>query len=126
MPFSGPDAEAESRKVLEQIEAGTEPEDVQMRAHIFAQRPRQSLLQAFGRDFVDSLVALPTGQWRVLQSSAGWHIVRLDNFVPGRKVDLSEVSAQATQNWKDERRRILGIAATRDLGNNYVIRRDEQ
>ncbi len=125
VPFSGPDAEAESRKILQQIETGTEPEEVQMRAHIFAQRPRQSLIQAFGGEFIDSLVALPTGQWRVQQSSAGWHIVRLDNFVPGRKVDLSEVSAQATQNWKDERRRILGIAATRDLGKNFVIRHGE-
>ncbi len=74
---------------------------------------------------MDALVALPTGQWQVLPASDGWHIVRLDNFVPGRKVDLSEVSAQAAQTWKDERRRILAIAATRDLGKAYVIRRGE-
>lgn len=125
VPFSGEDAEAESRKVLQEIETGTEPEDIQVRAHIFAQRPRHTLVPSFGKEFVDALVALPKGQWQVLPAPDGWHIVRLDNFVPGRKVDLNEVSAQVAQTWKDERRRILAIAATRDLGKAYVIRRGE-
>ncbi|MDF2998475.1 MAG: hypothetical protein K0R27_4112 [Xanthobacteraceae bacterium] len=125
VPFSGANAEAESRTVLQEIISGTEPEDIQTRAHIFAQRPRQTLVPSFGKEFVDSLVGLPVGEWQVLPSATGWHIVRLDNFVPGRKVELSEVSVQVGQTWKDERRRVLAIAATRELGNNYVIRRDE-
>lgn len=125
VPFSGANAEAESRTVLQEIISGTEPEDIQTRAHIFAQRPRQTLVPSFGKEFVDSLVGLPAGEWQVLPSATGWHIVRLDNFVPGRKVELSEVSVQVGQTWKDERRRVLAIAATRELGNNYVIRRDE-
>lgn len=125
VPFTGPDAETESRTVLQQILSESEPEDVQTRALIFADRPRHTLEPSFGTAFVDALVALPKGEWRVLQSSDGWHVVRLDNFVEGRKVELKEVDAQATQTWKDERRRILGIAATRDLGKNYVIRRDQ-
>ncbi|QJP16346.1 peptidyl-prolyl cis-trans isomerase [Starkeya sp. ORNL1] len=125
VPFTGADAETQSRAVLQEILSGTEPEDVRMRAHIFGERPRHTLMPSFGQNFVDALVALPIGQWQTLQASDGWHIVRLDTFVPGRKVDLSEVSAQAVQTWKDERRRILAIAATRDLGKAYVIRRGE-
>lgn len=124
VPFTGPDAEAESREVLKQIEDGSEPEDVRMRAHVFAQRPRHTLEPSFGKAFTDALGTLGKGQWRVLQSSVGWHIVRLDGFVPGRKVPLDEVGSQATATWKDERRRVLAITATRDLGKAYVIRRD--
>lgn len=122
--FSGPEAEAEARAALGQILSGTEPEDIQMRANIFAQRPRPTLEPSFGQDFVDQLVALQAGGWKVLQAGDGWHVVRLDAFEQGRAVPLDEVGAQVAQTWKDERRRILGIAATRDLGKAYVIRRD--
>lgn len=125
VPFTGSEAETQSRAVLQEIETGSEPEDIRLRAHIFAQRPRHTLVPSFGQGFVDALVALPRGQWSVLPSPDGWHIVRLDTFIPGRKVELSEVSAQAVQTWKDERRRVLAIAATRELGKSYVIQRDE-
>ncbi|MGQ4274787.1 peptidyl-prolyl cis-trans isomerase [Terrihabitans sp. B22-R8] len=123
VPFTGPDAEAEARRVLEDIKAEREPEDIQNRAHLFAERPRLTLVPSFGQDFVDRLVTLEVGDWQVMESKDGWHIVRLDTFKPGRAVPLSEVDSQVTQSWKDERRRILAIAATRDLGTNYVIRR---
>ena len=125
VPFTGPAAEAEARAVLAQIEAGTESEDVQNRAHIFATRPRPSLEPSFGTPFVTALVTGPAGTWRVVPSAAGWHIVRLDSFVPGRAVPLEEVGSQVEQAWKDERRRVLAIAATRELGKAYVIRRDD-
>ena len=123
--IGGTEAEGEARAVLQQIEEGSEPEEVRLRAHIFAKRPRQSLEPAFGKPFVDALAALPIGKWWTVQSSVGWHIVRVDSIVPGRKVDLSEVATQVIAQWKDERGRVLGIAAIRDLGKSYVIRRGE-
>lgn len=125
VPFTGPNAEAQARETLEQIIAGTESDDVQNRALIFGERPRKSLEPSFGTPFVEALVALPPGEWRVLPSKDGWNVVRLDAYAPGHATDLDEVAAQATLAWKDERRRILGIAATRDLGKAYVIRRGE-
>lgn len=125
VPFTGANAEAEAKATVSEIQAGTEPQDVQMRAMIFAERPRQSLEPAYGKDFVDQLVALPKGQWQALKSTDGWEVVRLDTFTPGRRVELGEVAAQVAQAWKDEQRRIQGIAATRDLGNAYVIHRGE-
>jgi hypothetical protein len=123
VPFTGETAEADARRVLEEIKAEREPEDIRSRAHLFAERPLLSLADSFGTAFIDSLKAMTPGDWQVLASDDGWHIVRLDTVKPGRKVDLSEVEAQVAQTWKDERRRILAIAATRELGSNYVIRR---
>lgn len=125
VPFTGPDAEAESRKVLEEIRTGSETDEVRMRALIMARRPRPTLEVSFGKDFTEKLAALPRGEWQVLPSSQGWHVVRLDTFLPGHKVDLDSVRAQAELAWKDEERRILAIAATKELGKAYVIRRDE-
>lgn len=125
VPIGGLEAEGEARAILQQIEEGSEPEEVRLRAHIFAQRPRHTLDIAFGKPFVDALAALPIGQWQTLQSPVGWHIVRVDSFVPGRKVDLREVATQVIVQWKDERGRVLGAAAIRDLGKSYVIRRGE-
>jgi hypothetical protein len=123
--IGGLEAEGEARAILQQIEEGSEPEEVRLRAHIFAKRPRHTLEQAFGKSFVDELAALPIGKWQTLQSPLGWHIVRVDSNVPGRKVDLREVATQIISQWKDERGRILGAAAIRDLGKSYVIRRGE-
>lgn len=125
VPFIGPEAETEAKEILQQIETGSEPEDVRLRAHVFAKRPRHTLEAAFGKSFVEGLVALPTGKWTTLQSPAGWHIVRVDAFIPGRKADLREVATQVTSDWKDERGRVLGTAAVRDLGKAYVIRREQ-
>ena len=125
LPIGGAEAEEEARAVLQQIETGNEPEAVRLRAHIFPNRPRHSLEPAFGKTFVDALAALPVGKWETLQSQAGWHIVRVDSSRPGRKVDLREVQTQVIAQWKDERGRVLGTAAVRDLGKSYVIRRGE-
>ncbi len=125
VPFTGPEAETEAKEVLQQIETGSEPEDVRMRAHVFAKRPRHTLEAAFSKSFVDGLTALPTGKWTTLQSPAGWHIVRVDAVIAGRKVDLREIATQVVADWKDERGRVLGTAAVRDLGKSYVIRREQ-
>jgi len=125
VPIGGPEAEEDARGVLQQIETGSEPEAVRLRAHVFVHRPIQSLEPAFGKPFVDALSTLPIAKWEVLQSSVGWHIVRVDALRPGRKVDLSEVATQAIAQWQDERARMQGTAAIRDLGKSYVIRRGE-
>jgi hypothetical protein len=125
VPIGGAEAEEEARAILQQIETGSEPEAMRLRAHIFPNRARHSLEPAFGKPFVDALLALPIGKWEALQSPVGWHIVRLDSFRQGRKVDLREVQTQVIAQWKDERGRVLGTAAVRDLGKSYVIRRGE-
>lgn len=125
VPFTGPNAEAEARSALRQIESGKEPEEVRLRAQMFADRPRPALEAAFGRPFIEQLAALPSGQWQVLSSTSGWHVVRLDAVVAGRPAQLPEIQTQVVNEWKDERARMLGTAAIRDMEKSYVIRRGE-
>ena len=126
LPIGGPDAGDEAIKVLREIEAGEEPEAVRLRARAFPKRPRPALVDAFGSDFVERLVALPRGQWQTLQSSAGWHIVRLDNTHPGRAAALEDIREQVFSDAKQDRIRTAALATIRQLGKSYVIRRSDQ
>lgn len=125
VPIGGAEAEAEAKSILAQINAGEEPEEIRLRAHVFASRPRNSLEAAFGKPFVEQLAALPVGQWRTLQSPSGWHIVRFDSKAPGHAAALHEVETQLVNDWKDDRARVLGTAAIRAMGKSYVIRRND-
>lgn len=123
VPFGGPDAAIEAAEVARQIKSGDEPETVRLRAHVFAKRPRPALAEAFGKEFVDRLAALPRGEWQALQSSAGWHVVRLDDIQSGRQVALDEVMDQVLFDAKQERIRTAAVATIRQIGKSYVIRR---
>jgi hypothetical protein len=125
VPFTGPNAETEARSALQQIESGDEPDEVRLRAQVFADRPRPALDGAFGPSFTEQLAALPIGKWQVLSSPSGWHIVRLDSIVAGRRAQLPEIQTQIVNEWKDERARAMGTAAIRDMAKAYVIRRGE-
>jgi len=124
LPFTGADAEQKAKSILQEIETGEEREDVRLRTQIFARRPRATLEPAFGKAFVDALVASPRGKWTMLQSTRGWYVVRLDSFVPGRKIALKDIYSQVFADWKDETRRQMGTAAIRDMGKAYIIRQD--
>ncbi|MBY0562363.1 peptidylprolyl isomerase [Hyphomicrobium sp.] len=125
VPFTGPEAETQAKTTLQQIESGSEPEEVRLRAQIFADRPKPSLESSFGKTFVDQIAALPVGKWTALQSAAGWHIIRLDSFVPGHAVRMDEIQTQLINEWKDDRARRLGVAAIRDMAKAYVVKRGE-
>jgi hypothetical protein len=123
VPFGGPEAASEAAEVVRQIRSGDEPETVRLRAHVFAKRPRPALVEVFGNEFVDRLVALPRGEWQALQSPAGWHVVRLDDIQPSRQVALDEVMDQVHFDAKQERIRTAAVATIRQIGKSYVIRR---
>jgi len=124
VPFEK-DGEQEARAVLEQINTGSEPEEVRLRAHIFADRPRNSVEVAFGKDFIDGLTNMPQGEWRVIQSSSGWHIVRFEGGTTGPKTDIKDIETQLITDWKDDRARRTGISKLKELSKSYTIKRHD-
>ena len=123
VPIGGPETATEAANVLRQIQSGEEAEEIRLRARVFAKRPRTTIAEAFGNEFVDRLVALPRGEWQTLQSRSGWHIVRLDGVEGGHRVTLDEVMDQVLYDAKQERIRTAAVAAIREIGKSYVIRR---
>lgn len=111
----------DAETTLKQIDSGKEPESVRLRAHSFVDRPIDSLIGGFSRPFIDSLLALRVHQWQILQSTDGWHVVRLEGIVPVRRVDVAEVRDPLMQDWKQEQARARAVATVRNLGKAYVI-----
>src|SRR5262249_55516607 len=68
-----PTDEATARQQLEDIRAQRELEDLQRQTRAILGRPVASLAASFGEGFRDALLALPLGEWAVLQSKDGWH-----------------------------------------------------
>jgi PPIC-type PPIASE domain len=126
VPVGGPEAEAEAKELLRQVDAGEEPEEFRLKAHVFAKRPRHTVAGAFGNDFTERLVALPRVRWSVLQSTTGWHIVRVDNVEPGRRLAVDEIKDKLIEDMKQARIRAAAVAAIREMGKSYVIRRGDQ
>lgn len=120
------ESQAEAEEILRQIESGSEPESVRLRAHIFAKRPRDSLNETFGKEFVDELASSPLGKWRTMQSAEGWHIVRLDVIDPGKRATIDDVRSALAGDWQQERARALAIEQVREMGKSYVIRRADK
>jgi len=115
------DSEADADAALKEINEGREPESLRLRAHSFADRPLNSLIGAFSQKFIDALVTLPMHHWQKLQSTDGWHIVRVEATVPVRRVDVAEVRDPLTQDWKQAQARARAVATVRKMGKDYVI-----
>src|SRR5215467_3351088 len=86
-----PADEAAARRQLEDIRAERESADLQKQTRAILARPVASLAASFGEPFRDALLALPPGEWNVLQSKEGWHVVRLDSRRPGQPAEFNDI-----------------------------------
>jgi len=125
VPVGGPESQAEAEDILRQIETGSEPESIRLRAHTFVQRPRGSVELVFGKDFVAKLTALPLHKWQALPSPEGWHLVRLEKVVPSRAVTIDEVRGPLVGDWQQERGRERAVQTVQDMGKSYVVKRSD-
>src|SRR3981189_720893 len=78
-----PTDEITAQRQLADIEGQHESEDLQKQTRAILGRPVASLAASFGERFRDALLTLPLGEWKILQSKDGWHVVRLDSRRPG-------------------------------------------
>ncbi|UFZ07131.1 peptidyl-prolyl cis-trans isomerase [Bradyrhizobium ontarionense] len=114
--------EATARQQLEDIRGQRESEELRDQTRVILGRPVASLAGGYGEGFRDGLLKMPTGDWSLLQSNDGWHVVRLDAREPGTPAKLEDVRDEAAKIWHtDETRRQAWDAVTR-LKANYTIR----
>jgi parvulin-like peptidyl-prolyl isomerase len=72
-----------------------------------------------------SVLALPLGQWSVLQSKEGWHVVRLDSRREGVPASLAKVRDEAARMWHTEETRKRAWEAVNRLKTSYAVRYEE-
>jgi hypothetical protein len=72
----------------------------------------------------DALLAMPEGQWNLLQSKDGWHVVRLDSRRPGAIASFESVRDEATKIWHTEETRNRAWEAVKRLKASYQVRNE--
>jgi len=120
-----PTDEITAKKQLEEIQAEHESDDLQKQTRAVLGRPVASLAPSFGEGFRDALLALPLGEWKVLQSKDGWHVVRLDSRRPGVLANLDDVRDEAIRIWLTDETRKRAWEAVSRLKSAYNIRYEQ-
>ena len=120
-----PTDEATARRQLEDIREQHESEELQRRTRAILARPVASLAPSFGEGFREGLLALPLGEWAVLQSKDGWHVVRLDSRRQGELATLDSVRDEAARIWHTDETRKRAWEAVSRLKASYSVRYEE-
>jgi hypothetical protein len=119
--FTPPTDEATARRELAEIETQSESSELQGKTRAVLGRPVASLAPSFGEGFRDALLAAPIGQWTVLQSKDGWHVVRLDARRPGEAARFEDYVEQVDQSWRTDQSRIQAWEAVNRLKTSYRV-----
>ncbi len=114
--------QATAQRQLEDIRAQRESEELRDQTRAILGRPVASLAGAFGQSFSDGLQKLSLGEWSLLQSKDGWHVVRLDSREPGTLAKLDDVRDDAAKMWHTEETRKQAWEAVTRLRANYKVR----
>ena len=114
-----------AQRQLEDILGQHEAEDLQKQTRAILGRPVTSLAASFGEGFRDGLLALTQGQWSILQSKDGWHVVRLDSRRPGALAAFDSVRDEVAKIWHTEETRKQAWDAVGRLKANYKVRYEQ-
>ena len=117
--------QATADRALEDIVQQHESEELQQQTRAFLGRPVGSLAASFGENFRDALLMMPQGQWKVLRSKEGWHVVRLDSRRQGKLANLDSVRDEAARLWHTEETRKLAWEAVNRLKTSYQVRYEQ-
>jgi hypothetical protein len=85
--------------------------------------PSADIERAFGRQFAQTLVAIPTGAWRgPVASTYGLHLVRVSERVQPHTPSLGEVRELVTRDWQRDEMAAANERYFESLRARYVVR----
>ncbi|WFU75119.1 peptidylprolyl isomerase [Bradyrhizobium sp. CB2312] len=113
-----------AQRQLDDITQQRESEELQKLTRAILGRPVESLSASFGDNFRDGLLAMPEGEWKLLQSKDGWHVARLDSRQAGNLASLDSVRDEAARNWHTEETRKRAWEAVKRLKASYQVRNE--
>lgn len=96
--------------------------EIEAGLRVFEKRPRESMVQTYGQDLTDALVAAPVGKWVALQHGRDWRVMRLDAVIAPKPADFEVLSGVALQDWRDEAASQRRTEAVRALEKQFVVR----
>lgn len=79
--------------------------------------------RTFGTEFADELAELPVGVWQgPLESAYGYHLVRVEEKLPGRTPSLAEVRNAVERDWSAAQAEELNEAFYEAARKRYTVR----
>jgi hypothetical protein len=120
--LTGNASEEAARTLVARLNSGASPSDAQGGMRVLKDLPRNSLVQAYGEEFVASLDAAPKNEWRILESTTGPHAVRVDSVTPAVPADFEKVGGAVLQDWIDATMAAQREAAVLAMEKRYTVK----
>ncbi len=119
--LAGDNSESGMRAFVEQLNKGAGGE-LNAGLRVFKGRPRDTVVQSYGADFVKSLETASAGEWRALTSRDGWRAVRLDSLGAAKPAAFETLQSVVAQDWTDFAMAEQRTQAVRTLAQKYKVR----
>jgi len=88
----------------------------------YRDRGTDFLGKEFGPQFAQAVAKLPTGSWQgPIESGFGWHLVFVDNAIPGRVPDFEEIEPDVKTAWLGEQKALAWEKAYQEMRANYTV-----
>jgi hypothetical protein len=100
--------------------------DALLLGHVPTPYPRQTpdqLRAAFGDDALSRLQALSPGEWTVVRTRRGWHVIGLDAAYPAQQADFAALRDAIEEDWRRDQQLRLAANMIRGMRANYEVRR---
>lgn len=114
--------EATARRQFADMQAERESADLRDRTRVFPNRPIDTLAQSFGESFRTALLAMPIGEWHVIEAKDGWRIARLDAHRPAVPASFEAVQDEVRKMWGTDETRRRAWEAVNRLKLNYTVK----
>jgi hypothetical protein len=122
--FPDDTSEAALRDFATALNSGA-PGDAKAGLRVFKGRPQSNLDQSYGADFVKALEASQAGEWRVIPSKAGLHVMRLQFITPPKPAAFESLGGMVMHDWTDAVMAEQRTNAVRTLAKKYVVKVEE-
>ena len=125
----GKNAQDDATKALAKI-AG-QPEDSKLAVSLadpfmfqdyYGDRAPEALAKEFGPQFAVALEKLKPGSWQgPIESGYGWHLVFVDNVIPGRIPAFEEIESDVKTAWLGEQKATAWQKAYAEMRAKYAV-----
>ncbi len=119
--------EAELRKLETALVEGAEPATLGQAfvlGQVITARSAADLNRQFGPGFGDAVLELPELGWHRVRSLYGWHLVHVDELLPGGLASVDQVRAQAREGLRQAAREQARERALAELRARYEVVRE--
>jgi PPIC-type PPIASE domain len=113
-------SESAARAFAQALNSGA-PGDTKAGLRVFKGRPHDNLVQSYGTEFAKALSNATVGEWRVLPTSDGPRVMRLDAVTAPKPASFEPLRNAVLADWTDATMAQMRTDAVRARGQKYQI-----